>query len=94
MAINTKNFKEKLTPLFEKFPQLKENFCVNCLNLTIVDTKYEDENIKNCDAYKMDTGVCSKCGETNDVVNLLIYSVAKVADLKIYGVTDRIYFES
>lgn len=88
--ITALNLKEKLEPFFNKFPLLQENYCENCLELLSIKNdllKYDNK----IDLYLMDTGICDKCHKTNDLINPLIYTVAKSKKLIIYGISPRLF---
>lgn len=88
--ITALNLKEKLNLFFDKFPLLQKNYCEKCLEILSIKNellKYD----KKIDPYLMDTGICDKCGETNDLINPLIYSVAKSKNLFIWGISPRLF---
>ena len=80
---DTCNFREELDPFFKKFTPLQKNFCAKCLDLKKVQPNEDELSKKTCDVYLMDTGVCSMCGEFNDVLNPFIYATAKLNKLNI-----------
>ncbi|WP_152632607.1 hypothetical protein [Aliarcobacter butzleri] len=91
--ITSKNMEERLNPFFEKFSPLKKNFCADCLGLKEVQSNEDEDSKKTCDLYLMDTGICSKCGKTNEVLNPFIYATAKLNHIdNVYGNAPRIYF--
>lgn len=83
---DTCNFREELDPFFEKFTSLQKNFCTKCLGLKKVQPNEDEVNKKTCDVYLMDTGVCSMCGEFNDVLNPFIY-----ATTRLYNINSMLY---
>lgn len=88
--ITALNLKEKLKPFFDKFPLLQKNYCEKCLEILSIKNELLKYNNK-IDPYLMDTGICDKCGETNDLINPLIYSVAKSKNLIIWGISPRLF---
>lgn len=72
---------EILSPFFEKFTPLQKNFCAKCLGLEKVQPNEDELSKKTCDVYLMDTGVCSMCGEFNDVLNPFIYATTRLYNI-------------
>lgn len=87
--ITPENMEEKLNNFFIKFPSLQKNYCENCLN-----SMNKQFKIDKIDYNFMDTGICDKCGEINDVINPLIYTVSNLNELSIIGKSPRIFREN
>jgi len=86
--ITPQNMEEKLKSFFLELPPLQKNYCEKCL--VLMGSQFDTDNL---DSTLMDTGVCDECGTICDVVNPLIYTVAKLEDLSIYGKSPRIFRE-
>lgn len=90
--ITSKDIEERLKPFFEKFSPLRNNFCADCLGLKEVQPCEDADDKKTCDVYLMDTGICSKCGKTADVLNPFIYATARLNHIdNVWGNAPRIY---
>lgn len=78
-----------LFPNMKKSEKLQFNFCLDCIkkekiylvkDFTKVDSVFEDSINNNL----LDTGRCSCCGKTNDVLNPFIYTVLTELNLDSY----------